>query len=128
MVKTASEKKDQWNKLSGLFPQNLLVILCIVPIAACILVFLPVFPMLTCGQQNHVFCVMNMIQSVPSVRADASEIALALEHKHVLPKGWDGVVLEKSPLATSFWMLLGKKWDGHVEAWPKGLCADAGLG
>lgn len=106
---------------------DLLVVLCVVFVTAGILVLLPVLPMFTGGEEDHILWVMNMIQSIPSVWTYSSKVPFPLKHKHVLPIRGNGVMFQVAPFPSCPRVVFGKKRDWNIKVWPKVLCADAGL-
>ena len=63
---------------------NSLVVLLVVLLAPLVLELLPVLAVPAGGQQGHVATVVQVVQGVPRLGADAVDVSLALEGKEVL--------------------------------------------
>lgn len=103
-------------------------ILLVVPVTAGVLMSLPVLAMLARGQQNYIFPVMDMIQSIPRLGANAGEVSLPFENNQILPGGRPVVERHVARAAAFQRVILGEQRDGDVEARPEvdHVCARPG--
>lgn len=54
-------KETSFSPINHFSNCNLLVILCVVLVTACVLVLLPVLAMLAGGEQHHILCVVDVM-------------------------------------------------------------------
>lgn len=68
-MKARSEETTEGKEIKK---KDLLEVFFIISVTPRVLVFLPVLAMFTCGQQNNIFPVVDVIQSISRFRSDAS--------------------------------------------------------
>lgn len=103
------------------------LVLQVVMVTAGVFVLLPVLPVSTGCQRHNVLPVVDMMECVSGVRADACQISFPFEHQQVFPSWWDRVSHQPASLSTFLRVILGEERDGHVEAGPEVFCVQAGF-
>lgn len=97
-------------------------------VTASIFMLLPVLAMAARRQRHYVLPIVDVVQSISGVRADACQVALPFEHQQVFSLRWCGIPHQPAPLATLLRVILGEEWDGDIKCLAKMFRVEAGFG
>lgn len=90
--------------------------------------FLPLFPVFARGQQDDIVPVVDVIQGIPRLGADASEVPLPFEHQQIFPGGRLVIDCYITYVPSFKRVVLGEQRDGDIEVGPEVDHVGAGLG